>query len=87
MAAGKPVLLAMQGVIRDVIEAAGAGLVIPPGDPTALAEGIAYLADHQDEGLAMGIRGRNYVKKHFDRPDQAEKFARLIDDLVDLNKV
>ncbi|MGW8226084.1 MAG: glycosyltransferase family 4 protein [Anaerolineales bacterium] len=87
MAAGKPVLLAMQGVIREVIEEAGAGLVIPPGDSPALAEGIVYLAEHPHEGLAMGIRGRNYVKKYFDRPDQAEKFARLIDDLVDLNKV
>jgi glycosyltransferase involved in cell wall biosynthesis len=87
MAAGKPVLLAMQGVIREVVEAAGAGLVIPPGDPPALAEGITYLAEHQDEGFTMGTRGRSYVKKYFDRPDQAEKFARLIDDLVDFDKV
>ena len=47
MAAGKPVLLAMEGVIREVIEAAGAGLVIPPGDPSALANGIIYLAEHE----------------------------------------
>jgi hypothetical protein len=35
----------------------------------------------------MGTKGRSYVKKYFDRPDQAEKFARLIDDLVDFDKV
>ena len=79
MAAAKPVLLAMQGVIRDVIEAAGAGLSMPPGDPTALADGIIYLADHRDEGLAMGARGREYVQQHFDRAIQAQKFAQLIE--------
>jgi len=87
MAAGKPVVLAMTGVIRKVIESAGAGLVIPPGNPAALADGIAFLADNLNEGIEMGTRGRNYVKKHFDRPDQAEKFGLLIEDLVDLNKV
>lgn len=87
MAAAKPVLLAMQGVIREVIEAAGAGLVIPPGNPTDLANGIIYLADHRDEGTAMGIRGRKYVQEHFDRADQAKKLAVLIENLVNSNKV
>jgi len=87
MAAGKPVLLAIEGVIREVIEEAGAGIAIPPGDPAALADGIRYLADHPDEGQAMGSRGRNHVKQHFNRPIQAEKFASLIEDLQKPNKV
>ena len=87
MAAGKPVLLAMEGVIREVIEAAGAGLVIPPGDPAALAKGIIYLADHEGESREMGSRGREYVKQHFDRQIQAEIFATLIEDLSKVNKV
>ena len=87
MAAGKPVLLAIDGVIREVIEEAGAGIAISPGDPAALADGIRYLADHPDEGQAMGSRGRNHVKQHFNRPIQAEIFASLIEDLQKLNKV
>ena len=87
MAAGKPVLLAIEGVIREVIEEAGAGIAISPGDPAALADGIRYLADHPDEGQAMGSRGRNHVKQHFNRPIQAEKFTSLIEDLQKLNKV
>jgi len=81
MAAGKPVLLAMQGVIQEVIESAEAGLVIPPGNPAALANGILYLADNQDIGIQMGKKGRDYVIKHFDRPQQAEKFATLLESL------
>jgi glycosyltransferase involved in cell wall biosynthesis len=87
MAAAKPVLLAMEGVIKEVIEAAGAGLVIPPGNPADLANGIIYLADHRDEGIAMGTRGRKYVQEHFDRADQAEKLAVLIENLVNSDKV
>ena len=87
MAAGKPVLLAIEGVIQDVVEAAGAGLIIPPGDPNALAEGITYMADHENEGIEMGIKGREYIKKHFDRPIQAEKFAQLMGDLSKSVKV
>ncbi len=87
MAAGKPVLLAMEGVIRDVIEAAGAGLAIPPGNPAELAKGIVYLAEHEEESREMGCRGREYVKQHFDRPIQAENFATLIENLPKANKV
>ena len=33
MCAGRPVVLAIDGVIREVVEAAGCGLFTPPGDP------------------------------------------------------
>ena len=77
----------MEGVIREVIEASGAGLAIPPGDPAALAKGIIYLADHKEESREIGSRGREYVKQHFDRPIQAEKFATVIENLPKANKV
>jgi glycosyltransferase involved in cell wall biosynthesis len=82
MAAGKPVILAIQGVIRDVVEEAGAGLAISPGDPAALAAGIRYLADHAEDSRQMGIRGREVVKQHFNRHMQADKFATLIENMV-----
>ncbi len=37
MAAGRPVVLAIDGVIRQVVEAAGCGIFAQPGDPPALA--------------------------------------------------
>jgi glycosyltransferase involved in cell wall biosynthesis len=87
MAAGRPVALAMEGVIRDVIESANSGISIPPGNPTALAEAIIYLADNPHEGNEMGTRGRQYIKNHFDRPAQAERFGQIIEKMVNLNKV
>jgi len=85
MAAGRPVILAMEGVIREVVEAAEAGVTVPPGDPTALADAILYLADNPQEGITMGKKGNVYVKNHFDRPAQAEKLSQIVKKLVNLN--
>lgn len=87
MAAGRPVVLAMEGVIREVIESANSGIAIPPGDPTALTEAIIYLADHPQDGIDMGLRGREYNRNHFDRPAQARNFGKIIEKMVTLSKV
>jgi len=82
MAAGRPVLLAIDGVIRQVIEEAQAGLFVPPGDPTALAGAIRRLADDPEAGRLMGLRGRQCVEERFDREKLAEKLALLIEEFV-----
>lgn len=85
MAAGRPVVLAIEGVIRQVVEKAGAGLPVQPGEAAAMAEAIRQLADDRQAGRAMGLQGRRYVEAHFDRPILAERLAVLIENLA--NKV
>lgn len=82
MAAGRPVILAIDGVIRQVVEAADAGVFVPPGNAHALALAIRKLASQMEQGRAMGLRGRQYVEAHFNRPDLAEKLAHLIEELA-----
>lgn len=82
MAAGRPVVLAMRGVIRQVVEGAGAGIAVPPGDPHALAEALRRLAENPAAGRAMGLRGRRCVETSFDRPVLAEKLAGVIESLA-----
>jgi glycosyltransferase involved in cell wall biosynthesis len=78
MAAGRPVLLAIDGVIREVVEAAGCGLFAQPGDPAALAEAARTLAADRDLSLKMGLAGRAYLETHFSREAMAEKLERLL---------
>jgi glycosyltransferase involved in cell wall biosynthesis len=78
MAAGRPTLLAIDGVIRDVVDAAGAGIAVPPGDPEALAQAAVRLADDRPSSRQMGRRGRVYVAQHFNRDQQAREFEELI---------
>jgi len=85
MAAGRPIVLAMQGVIRKVVEEAQAGIAVPPGDAQTLAGAIRFLADHPQEGHAMGLRGRQHVELHFNRPVLADQMERIMEKMV--NKV
>jgi glycosyltransferase involved in cell wall biosynthesis len=82
MAAGRPVILAIDGVIRRVIETAGAGIPVPPGDPAALAEAIRKLATNPALGKVMGQGGRQAVERDFDRSRLAEQLESILLNLV-----
>jgi glycosyltransferase involved in cell wall biosynthesis len=81
MAAARPTVLAIDGVIRTVIDDARGGVFVPPGDAGALAAAIRALAADPEEGRRMGQRARAYVEQHFDRRAQAEAFVRLVEGL------
>lgn len=78
MAAGRPTILAIDGVIRDVVEAAEGGLFVPPGNDAALADAVLFLAEHPEKARSMGASARAYVCGHFDRQRQAEAFVELV---------
>jgi glycosyltransferase involved in cell wall biosynthesis len=82
MAAGKPVILAIEGVIRQVIEAAGAGIAVQPGNPVALAEAVRTLQANPEAARAMGCRGRAYIEQHFDRSVLAGKLSEVFTSLI-----
>jgi glycosyltransferase involved in cell wall biosynthesis len=82
MAAGRPTLLAIDGVIREVLEAANGGIFVPPGDAGALAAAIVQLANDPDQARRMGAAARAYVVDHFDRDDQAEAFRSILQQVL-----
>jgi glycosyltransferase involved in cell wall biosynthesis len=82
MAAGRPVLLAIDGVIREVVETAQAGVFVSPGDPQSLAHAVQSLYQDRQGARLLGENGRRYVAAHFDRTALAEQFLDLITTLV-----
>jgi len=78
MAAGRPTVLAIDGVIREVIERANGGIFVRPGDPQGLADALKQLADNRRSAKTMGQNAREYVVKHFNRAEHARHFAELI---------
>ena len=82
MAAGRPTILAIDGVIRQVIEAAGGGIFVPPGDDRAFVNAVQSLEQDRTRASTMGKAARDYVVRHFDRKQQSEQFIALIDQIV-----
>ena len=81
MAAGRPTILAINGVIRTVMDAAGGGVFVPPGDDEALAAAVSVLSADRAKARAMGAAARAHVVKHFNRHEQAAQFASLVERL------
>jgi glycosyltransferase involved in cell wall biosynthesis len=81
MAAGRPVVLAIGGVIREVVETAQAGVPVTPGSSAELAEAVARLAADPAAARRMGQCGRAYVERHYNREELAEKLAFLIEEM------
>lgn len=82
MAAGRPVILAIDGVIREVVEAAHGGVFVPPGDAAALAEALCKLADDSAGRHQMGQNARRYVEEQFERSALADKLAAILEKIV-----
>lgn len=78
MAAGRPVILAIDGVIRQVIELGQAGVPVPPGDAGALANAIQSLADAPEKSRTLGENGRMHILHHFDRVVIAGQLEQLL---------
>lgn len=81
MAAGRPTILAIDGVIREVVESAQGGVFVPPGDDMRLAEAVTEFAGARPAASACGTAARSYVVTHFDRAAQANKFTDLLQSL------
>jgi glycosyltransferase involved in cell wall biosynthesis len=78
LASGKPVALAIDGVIRTVVEDAGAGVFVPPGHPAAMASAVRAFAIDPARARSMGERGRTHVARKFDRRAHGAAFGDLL---------
>ncbi len=81
MAAGRAVILAIDGVIKEVVEVGGAGVFVPPGDPQALANAILDLAKKPKKCRKMGMRGRLLIETQFSRQEMADQLTALLESM------
>jgi glycosyltransferase involved in cell wall biosynthesis len=79
LSAAKPVLLAVDGEARDILERSGGGVFVRPGDPGALADAVLALQSDPAACAAMGRSGREFVRRHYLRSEQARAFAEVLE--------
>lgn len=82
MAAGKPVLLAIDGVVRQVVEDAGCGLFIQPGNARDLSEKVLWLSRHTRAAKKMGLAGKKLIRTKFDRAKLSEQYVSVFQELI-----
>lgn len=82
MSCARPVILGVDGQARQIVEEAGAGLVIEPENAVALAQSIKRLEEDPENGRALGQKGREYILKRFSRASTAEKYIDVLEALI-----
>ncbi len=65
MAARRPVVATAVGGIPEFVVHGQTGLLVPPGDPVALAAAVHSLLSHPEQARLMGVRGRERARDHF----------------------
>lgn len=78
LAAGRAVALAIDGVIRQVVTEAKAGVFVQPGDPAAMAVALRSLASSPQQTRAMGAAGRSFLEANFNRPQLAAQLEAVL---------
>ncbi len=81
MAAGMPVIASDFPVWREIVDAAGCGILVDPCNPAAIAEAIRSLLDDETRAAAMGLAGQNAVLENYSWTVQADKLCALYQSL------
>ncbi|WP_236976857.1 glycosyltransferase family 4 protein [Membranihabitans maritimus] len=79
MSCKKPILLAIDGVSRDLIEDASCGIYVEPENANAMQKEIRKLLENPEDLKAMGINGYNYAKQYFDREKLAHRYLEELE--------
>jgi glycosyltransferase involved in cell wall biosynthesis len=79
LASGRPCVAAVEQEceVADIIQRAGCGFVVAPGDASALRASIVELAANRDRAADMGARARAAALE-FDRPRQVAAYDALL---------
>src|SRR6202011_4975094 len=67
--AARPVIAAVDaaGITADEVRTAGAGVVVPAGDPARLLKEVVSLGRDGDGARRMGEAGWDFIQRNFDR--------------------
>ena len=76
-AAGRPVVATRVGGAAEIVEDGRTGLLVPPGDPSALAEAIASVLADPDRARAFGEVARRRARERFALDLQIERTLAL----------
>ena len=78
LAMEKPLIMGVNGDAKRIVDAAGAGLEMQPGDPTDLARLVVRMSEDEAFREQFTRNGRHYVESHFSRDSLASQYLDII---------
>jgi glycosyltransferase involved in cell wall biosynthesis len=81
MACERPVIVAVDGQARQIVEAAGAGVFVEPENSSALAQAIVDLVAEPERRRQMGASGRRYIVNRLSREKTARDYITVLQSL------
>ena len=80
LASGKPLIFVGRGEGARLVQQAGAGIVVAPGDPAALAGAVLQIVSDPEAAQMLGRRGREFVEENL-------QWSKLIGTWIDKVKL
>jgi colanic acid biosynthesis glycosyl transferase WcaI len=81
MACERPVIVAVDGQARQIVEKAGGGAFVEPENSSALVKAILDLAENPEQRRKMGASGRRYIVSKFSREKTARDYITVLKEL------
>jgi len=82
MSCKKPILMAIDGVSRKLVENAKAGFYVEPENVQEYVKVVDYYLDHPETITEQGESGYHYAKKNFDRHVLAKQYLIYLQDTI-----
>jgi glycosyltransferase involved in cell wall biosynthesis len=82
MAAARPIVASAVGAVPELIEDGAHGLLVPPGDSTALARAIARLLGDRELARRLGEAARWRARERYGREAMVRRFEDFYAGLV-----
>jgi glycosyltransferase involved in cell wall biosynthesis len=78
MSAARPIILGIDGVARDLLESANAGIYAEPENAKAIADAVLTLKNDPVLQETYGSNGLTYVSQNFSRKVLSEKYIAIL---------
>ncbi len=82
LAAGRPIVGAVRGEARRILERSGGAVLVDPGDGVAIAAAVDRLRGDPKLRRQLGERGRAFAVRCYDRDALAARYVKLLEEVV-----
>lgn len=86
MACARPVILGVDGLARQILNDANAGIFVEPENAVKMTAAIRRLATDRSLSEELGRNGRDYVLRNFTRESKAEAYLQVLNDVLEVNE-